>query len=266
MMNIKKLLLTTLTTLTLFGVVSTFFDENIRNTEAYLEYSPVTEGNKRIWFITGSDAGWWFDGGANTRISWWINDSYFDSGTNYMTRLPANGFYYHDIPSTATGLQFRRVSPDNTTVWNYTDSFGIGVDSEYFLYEVVDAQFGGGSAGGNNNNDKNVNKIDRFTAGFMEDKIDDYFTCSSSIVNGYGDVPFLRMGYYDTMRQSEKDNFAASTRILHDYNFDEYVANNNSYEGLTQTEANGAIPKAKWNAMEARYKNFIDASYPSLNL
>lgn len=239
---------------------------NASITFANLDYKPVAVGNKRIWFTNGPDASWWFGSGAQTRISWWIGANYFDSGTNYMTLLNSNGFYYYDIPNTATALQFRRVAPNNNDIWNYTDSFGITVDSEFYLYEVVDAQTGGGTAGGNNNNDKNVNRLDRFTAGNFENKIDDYFTCSNSVLNGYGDVPFLRMGFYDSMRQTERNFFAASTRILHDFSYDAYVANNYSYSALTQSSANGVIPKIKWNTMESLYKANIDSSFPLLNL
>jgi hypothetical protein len=261
-----KFLTSSLFSFLLFGLFTQSTLNRETNTFANVDYKPVAVGNKRIWFTNGPDASWWFGSGARTRISWWVGASYFDSGTNYMTLLNANGSYYYDIPNTATGLQFRRVAPNNNDIWNYSDSFSIGVDSEFYLYEVVDAQSGGGSAGGNNNNDKNVNKLNRFTAGNFENKIDDYFTCSNSIVNGYGDVPFLRMGFYDSMRQTEKNFFAASTRILHDFSYEAFVANGRSYTGLTQSAGSGVIPKLKWNAMESLYKANIDPSFPLLNL
>jgi|GEM_PF-2653171 hypothetical protein len=204
-------------------------------------YNNVNSSNdtERIW--VRSSASWWYSDSARTAIRVWTTVDSTTTVNIYKTTAILNEddglyYWYADVPTSITGLQFVRLDGTIDRVYNYSEdgdkAHTAGVN--YLYTQDGHSNLSVSFAGVDNPNPTLCQKV---LAGFT--------TCSSSAVNGYGAYSALNTNFISKLTSSEVTSFNALA--ITDYSYDQYVSNGKSYGGIMKSVETTA--GAKWAQM-----------------
>lgn len=179
-------------------------------------------------FVHNSNAGNWTSSGALTSIRAW-GGSNQGGATIYSTQWVDAGnntwIGYADIPIDSEGFQLVRINPNNAgEIWNWGPNANLG-DAYYssYIYSLSEYDWSW-----TYNTDFTLSTIN---ADFAKILLEGYNTCSNSTLNGFGAYSVLQERYFSKMSSGVKQE-----TLNPDYDYDEYVSNDYSYEGLTKKE------------------------------
>ena len=225
-MNIKKLLLATLTTIMVGGILFNFQSSNKLNAEA-LTTTVISPSNIRIWFAPGRN---WRQGGASFRLEntnsspstyypstgIWYNsltlDIYSDGATDWQM------FVYFDVPKTdfadGTTFKFLRYSNDSyTTLWNYgaSQTYTTGHNSQVYYYPFDWWDDGTASR----------DRPDNVDSGLATLAIAGYLTCENNSENGFSQFNEVAHTWIDSTLDSW-NNSKIGNGNLEDHSITDY--------------------------------------------
>ncbi len=105
--------------------------------------------------------------------------------------------------------------------------------------------------------------LEPVTAQDFVDKLATIDTCLPSTENGYQAVKALRIVYFDNLSKenynSELAMFEKNSTLLLDYDYEEYLANDELYDELDKNSS--VLPLDKWHFLETMYSK-TDETYP----
>lgn len=183
-MNIKKLLLTILSTLMVGGL---FSSPNFLNPFQVTPVEGITTqvinpNNARIWFSPGTN---WASGGAKMRLRIVKTDGKYSESGDWLNIQESNKKYvYFDVPKAdldngaSNELQFLRYDNTDSGEWNWSPEIQYTAGDNSKVYFMAD-----GAWSGTTPTQGTVSSVD---AGLAVTVLAGYLTCSPDLNNGHG--------------------------------------------------------------------------------
>jgi hypothetical protein len=201
-----------------------------------LSSSAATE---RVW--VRSSASWWYNDSTRTAIRTWTTVGSNTTVNIYKTTAIQNTddnlyYWYADVPTSITGLQFVRLNALIDGVYNYSEA-GDKAQTAAIAYLYTQDGHSNLSVSFAGVDNPNPTLCQAILAGFT--------TCSSSAVNGYGAFTGLNDNFISKLTSAEVTTF--NSLAITDYSYSEYSGNSNSYTGLTKNTATTC--QLKWAKM-----------------